>query len=1128
MARYAIASAHVEGGFTFAIMRSGPLGLSQKIIPFDDWVPDAHPAAGLLRFMVENDAASVRDGSVYVDDDTVACMQPSETAVLGLPQRCPYSLHLEAAGALSDPGFNVRVSWITHDGTAVAGLRQHGALLESVVDRFLLAEPLYPVLVEVQRLNELPAVSGTTSLDSRMVQFDRLKMALAGATGDVRADTYLNRLTIHHATGIAIEAQAGGTDYFEPILFGDTPPPQGASLDNEEIPLVRSPLLPDDHERKFRSVLFPRQGSRTHYRFTEGIYAVVDAPVEAALRVVERVNAADASTRAAFRADPRSFLTEEIERAGGSGDILCGGEVMLAVTDYGERVLGVREWDGSRLSFKIPVFRNWFPDEDEGGGFYTIEVPGAPQPLVVRNNEVAALRDAVDVARAANHEEVSFNGKTYPITADLEDTVSELIGLVAPQAQPKPVKNEAREKSKLLVLRVAENEEDLSFNARLRDPEGNLSRTTDEAQLATTPMPHQVDGVAWLRHTFLSGMPGVLLADDMGLGKTFQVLAFLHWLRRNDRSEKRPILVVAPKKLLEVWRDEIAIHLGSEGLGRPVLVYDEHVSRLKVIKGKDGELGQHTLDVPALRDADWVLTTYETMRDYHISFAAVRFRIGIYDEAQKMKSTASLINNAAKSQQPDFTILMTGTPIENSVMDLWTLLDVAWPGFIPMSGKEFSNAYSEKVTAERLTELKARLVEPTTIGERRCPPIMLRRFKADILIGLPKKTERIWREEMPSEQIRVYDAVLADQKARSTSALQAIQALRSAAFHPALRMPVSVAEHATLISTSARFRSLFSILDAARAAGERVLVFIDLRLGQRVLGELIRHRYRMSRHPQVINGDTATKALNQIKNDFQHGRGFDVLLLGPRAAGFGLTLTAANHVVHMNRWWNPAVEDQCSDRVYRLGQTRDVFVHLPIAVHPKLGEASFDMVLNSMLEEKRGLSREIVVTTAMTESDFRRMFTTTMEGIPAPDAVLDQVDLMGWQGFEAWTAEQFSSAGFQSHLTPRSGDGGADIILRPLPGGVARAVICQCKHRALGGRTDEQAVRDVLRARDAYKGRQAWLNDPTLVVITNGNLSLAAHALASERDVIVVDRSRLAGLASLAKDLANGTVRRIQ
>ena len=124
-----------------------------------------------------------------------------------------------------------------------------------------------------------------------------------------------------------------------------------------------------------------------------------------------------------------------------------------------------------------------------------------------------------------------------------------------------------------------------------------------------------------------------------------------------------------------------------------------------------------------------------------------------------------------------------------------------------------------------------------------------------------------------------------------------------------------------MIAVSARFRALFDIWDAGSRAAERVLVFVDLRKGQDVLAELIRYRYRLRKHPEMINGDTATKSLKRIKEEFQAGTGFAVLLLGPRSAGFGLTLTAANQAVHMNRWWNPAVEDQCSDRVYRWGKT---------------------------------------------------------------------------------------------------------------------------------------------------------------------------------------------------------------
>ena len=1122
MAKHDVSAELADDGFLVSLTRSGVFGLGRKLVPVEDWSPELHPVVGFLRLLLENDAAVGHADGVSVSHETIACMPPSETALLGLPRHCPYSLQLAAVGAISESGFSVKTIWIDGTSGEVGGLKRTGTLLENVAERFLVGEPLFGLLSAVDSLNHLgSAPISPATLDARMVQFDRLKLALRLVTGDVRADQYLDKLTIHHATGLAIEPREGAADLFQPILFGDKPNP-AASPENEEAVTERQALLPSDHALKFRTVLFPHQGARSHYRLADGVYAVVDAPVVAAMRVVERVNGSGAATRAAFRANPRSFLVEEIEKAGGSGDILCDSPIVREPMEYGERVLGVRQWDGIKLSFSVPVYHNWFPQEGEDIETYTIDVPGASCPLVVRRDQVVDLRTEMERARAAGSETVQFKGASFPLTPEVEQAVSGLAGQVTPPPTPtdKSSQPDLKVPGKLLVLRAAENEEDLLYNSQLRDPAGTLAKTYADADLRTPPMPHQVEGITWLRNCFLSGMPGVLLADDMGLGKTFQVLAFLHWLRANEQGDRRPILVVAPKKLLGVWREEILTHLGSTGLGTPVLAYDEHLRGLKVETGKDGQLGRHTLDVAQLRGADWVLTTYETLRDYHFSFGAVRFRVGIYDEAQKMKSMASLVNNAAKCQQPDFTILMTGTPIENTVMDLWTLLDVAWPGFLRMSGKEFNNTYGKEPSAEILTQLKARLIEPTVIGDRECPPVLLRRFKSTTLTGLPKKSEIPWREVMSAEQVKVYDAVVADQQARRMPALQALQALRAAAFHPELRMPGSTKDHEHLIQVSARFRALFKILDQAFKAGERVLVFVDLHRAQTLLVELIRSRYGLKDHPRIVNGDTATKALDVIKAEFQAGRGFAVLLLGPRSAGFGLTLTAANHVVHLNRWWNPAVEDQCSDRVYRLGQDKDVSIHIPIAIHPGLKEGSFDVVLHDMLTRKRALSAEIVVPTVMTDGDRDEMYSKLLGGSPSARGSLARLDTMGWKEFEDWTADQFVEAGYQHHSTPKSGDKGADIILRPPPRSVARGVICQCKHRSLGeGVVDEGAVEDVLRARPVYGAKYGWLLDPVLVAVTNGSFTPAALRTAKAKGVLTVDRANVDDLARFSSRL---------
>jgi hypothetical protein len=688
-------------GIGFTLTRSGMLGLSKTHLAPADWSAELHPGVGLLRLLLDNEAAEVRGAFAWVSHATVACMPQAETEILGLPSRCPYSLRLESEGAISDLVFRVQISWLDDEGNPERGLKRSGVLLESPSEQFLLAEPVFSILEEVEALNAVISGSATSAMDARMVQFDRVKLALAHATGDAQADGYLDKLTIHHATGLAIE-QNGDATSFEPVLYGEKRDPL-TSAEHDEADADRRPLLPSEHAIKFRTVLFPNQGARSHYRLKDGVYVVVDGPVEAAMRVVQTVNASDPTTRAAFKADPRSFLLDAVEQAGGTGDVICDGAVLREPMEYGERVLGVRAWDGKPVSFQIPVYHNWFPEDCKQVESYTLDVPGMPQPLNIRASDVSRLRDAVEAARTAGTPQIVFDGKTIPLTDAFEHTVSTLVGHVSPlkDRARKVSKDKEANSTKLMVLRVAENEEDLVFNARLRDPRGSLSKTTPGGALRTEPMPHQVDGIAWLRHAFLSGMPGVLLADDMGLGKTFQVLAFLRWIRDNQESAGRPSLIVAPKKLLDNWLDEVTEHIGPAGLGRPVLAYDEHLGRLKMPGPKDDKLGQRLLNLESLRSADWVLTTYETLRDYHASFAKVRFSVAVYDEAQKMKSMASLINNAAKSQQPDFTVLMTGTPIENSVMDLWTLLDVAWPGYLGLSGKDFASEYGKEPSAER-------------------------------------------------------------------------------------------------------------------------------------------------------------------------------------------------------------------------------------------------------------------------------------------------------------------------------------------------------------------------------------------------------------------------------------------
>ena len=1132
MARHELCHEVGPGGFLFRLARARSLFRGGSDLPPGEWADEMHPAVAFLNSLARGGRAAQRGDAVLVGHGQIAALTPAEAVALALSPPCPHVLLLEGKGAFSDEGFSISMSWIATGGATVHGLRRTGAMLETSAERFTLREPLFGLVEEVERLNGLGQAAGqerAERIDARMVQIGRVKAALTAATGDASADRYLSQMTIAHATGLGIDT-VGAEDAptFKPTLFGDVPLAPGIE-DNEDVVPERQALLPEAQARTFTESLFPGSGAWSHYRLAEGAYVVLDKPVVAALRVIRKVNGSDPETRRRFRRDPKSFLLPELEAAGGTGDILCGGTTFVPEegSEYGNRVLGIAAWEGKAFSFKIPVTQNWFAGEDGGPDerVSSIEVPGADEPLIVRDDNLQSVIDKVRAAQAEGAASFTHDGRTYPAgqADDIVEALSGLMGTLKPKQADAPAGMEPKELRRRLVLRVAENEEDLSYLARLRDPDGQLAGHlgSDVSGLVSTPDPHQREAIAWLQLCFISGMPGVLLADDMGLGKTFEVLAFLHSLRQAEATDGRPVLIVAPSKLLGEWKEQIGIHLPPMSFGRPVFAYDRGLNELLQEKGSESELGRATLDVERLRGADWVLTTYETLRDYEFSFSKVRFRVAVFDEAQKIKSGGSLLNKAAKAQQPDFVVLMTGTPIENSMMDLWTLLDVAWPGLLGVSGKDFVATYGNGTDEQLMESLKDRLVSPKTWGEgsavRTTPPVMLRRFKADILVGLPPKAETRWHEEMPIPQARAYDAVLERMRAGTLGALPALQALRQICLHPEIRIPRDAADRRSLIGASARFRALFRILEEARRTDRGVLVFVDIRKAQEMLQVLIRDEFGLPKVPDVINGNTPTAAVTEIKRRFQSGKGFGAMLLGPRSAGFGLTLTRATQVVHLNRWWNPAVEDQCSDRTHRKGQTQEVTVHLPMAKHPRLGEESFDFVLDGLLSFKRSQSRRVIVPSAMSEAELAGFYARLATGKGGAGLGLDDLDRKDWRGFELWVARQFQAAGWQVNGTPASGDGGADLICRH-PGG-GRSVIVQVKHRQMGhGTVADDAVAEVRNAVVRYR-HYPWLGDPILIVATNGTFEVRARTAAAQSRVRLVNRTEIVALDGVARSL---------
>jgi len=597
-------------------------------------------------------------------------------------------------------------------------------------------------------------------------------------------------------------------------------------------------------------------------------------------------------------------------------------------------------------------------------------------------------------------------------------------------------------------------------------------------------------------------MPGVLLADDMGLGKTLQALAFLAW-RRDDIASRihRPILVVAPTALLKNWEQEAEMHLKEPRLGTLLKAYGSDLKRLRNDTGDELQIGRSLLDTRQLQGADWVLTTYETMRDFQHSFASVRFDCIVLDEIQKIKTPGTLVTHAAKALNGDFILGLSGTPVENRLADLWCVIDSTYPGYLNDLAR-FSSEYEADVNPQKMRALKASLTE----AQRFTPQVMLRRMKMDHLPGLPTKQEHLLSEVMPPTQASAYAEAIARARASDGKQhiLQTLQQIRNISLHP-LHPDVSIDQNYPF--QSARFKAAIDVLDQIADKGEKALIFLENRDMQRYLGGFLQRRYSLSNLPLQINGAVSGPERQNRVNKFQAGgRHFDVMILSPRAGGVGLTLTAANHVIHLSRWWNPAVEDQCSDRVYRIGQERTVNIYYPQAVHPEFGSSSFDLTLHNLLARKRQLCSDLLMPPGGTDGDAAELFKKSVsdageQSFASGPSMVD-IDAMEPTQFESWALDRLREAGYTVHRTPWSHDYGADGIARKVG---HKDIVIQCKHRQPRTTISVAAVQDLVRARDAY-GSDA----PLLIALTNSdNFASDARDLARKHNVQLIARADL-------------------
>ncbi|MCJ8500261.1 DEAD/DEAH box helicase [Desulfatitalea alkaliphila] len=474
--------------------------------------------------------------------------------------------------------------------------------------------------------------------------------------------------------------------------------------------------------------------------------------------------------------------------------------------------------------------------------------------------------------------------------------------------------------------------------ARLRDPESSPAGKADPA-LKTVLRPYQREGVAWLHLLSELGL-GACLADDMGLGKTIQLLALLLHLQRTAPADgvRRPCLLVVPASLLGNWRDEAARFAPS----------------LKLLFAHPAETERATLDALAkapettLAGVDLVVTTY-AMVGRQPWLARSAWRLVILDEAQAIKNPATSQSKAVKKLTAGGRIALTGTPVENRLGDLWSLFDFLNPGLLG----------SATVFKSFIKQLHDHPDTPFAPLRQLVAPYILRRLKTDrrIIADLPDKTETARYCHLTKSQVRLYEQIVrglqehlaeSEGMARRGLVLQTLMRLKQVCNHPSQLsgdMTYNPAE-------SGKFRRLGDICQELAERQEKVLVFTQFR---EIIPALADHlAVIFGRAGLTLHGGTNVARRRRIVEQFQDETGPPFFILSLKAGGTGLNLTAATHVIHFDRWWNPAVENQATDRAFRIGQQRNVLVHKFIT------RGTIEERIDALMNDKRRLAEEVL------------------------------------------------------------------------------------------------------------------------------------------------------------------------
>lgn len=943
-----------------------------------------------LRMLEEQGYAEPMANGFHIGAENIAGLDDEQAEVLSLPPRFPGSFHAEINGRSGNSGFRVNVTAMI-DGQSAPFSRKGPFLNLTSTETYRLTSPELFALEAWEHHQHLPPDDRGEGANLRLMA----ELQTAQRNGMNLDLGHFQKLDVVVPEGIGVVAtkMPDGSLFLSPSLGdGSTPEELGKRWDQL------------DFDKDTGGAL--RIGKRV---------VLLEPEKVAAVKEVFGNRRIPADKVQEFIETPGAFLDASLVNLELGFSVRVEGVGKLQHMEFGEADAKKQDWFAlDKLPASPESLPNVIQSEEELAQFQeAVDAAwGQGADTLSFNGETIDISDRNAVG-----------SQLEQITENLRNPS----GIDEPQINDTPIKEE---KLSLVLKEAEELHQELRQKARESQGEaepdwGMYARQPFPHQKeGISWMLSLIEQARSENSGDLYRLQGALLADDMGLGKTYMSLVAVgEYLRRQKEASKqqKPILVVAPLSLLENWEDEVRVtYNGIPFKDIVVLQSGRDLAKYRV-KGEKREAAQmaaildndQVLDEDAIRYAlhigpdagtkrldqerRLVLATYQTLRDYQFSLCRIDWGLVIFDEAQNIKNPNTLQTRAAKGLKADFKLLATGTPVENSLGDFWCLMDTAQPGLLG-SWTTFRDTWIKPILeADEENRDSVRVALGKDLRDV-VGPFMLRRVKEDQLSGLPAKTIRcgvpqsdhgnvVYSQELTSTmegfQRRAYEDVLREYRAQQATedmrgkALSVLQQLREISLHPRLRHEAELVTNDArsakkVMQESAKLAVLLTSLDAIRTRGEKVILFMVTKRLQRLLKLWLDQIYGLD--IAVINGDTAAVSKKsdvlsrkQLITQFEAKDGFNILIMSPVAAGVGLTVVGANHVIHLERHWNPAKEAQASDRVYRIGQTKPVSIHLPAVLHPEYD--AFDVHLDRLLRGKLMLKDAVVTPEAVSENE---------------------------------------------------------------------------------------------------------------------------------------------------------------